>query len=264
MKMTAHPIFALALVFCGAAASVSFGQEDHPLLTTGNSIGSTMMATDPVRVELQTTPVEKDLMNQMEGVVASSKASGSLNVNAMRQVFNDAYTAKVQPEVIGQMVKNAVVEFPDSIHDTVVSSLAPANMTPSKEVVYEVANSAIMYSPRPFAHVSPVGDSVSQMFDESKVSGMSQYLNYALSRIASSCPCNPMSPTAYDQDGYGTEKEGMGHALKQRMDDASTLANLFLQNDVGINRFYMVPGETSSPAGVVEQQAEVAPPVVAP
>lgn len=254
MKMKINSVLASALVFCTVAAPLSFAQDNTPLITTDKNIDRKF--TDPVRGELQTTAAEKALIGQMDAVVASSKSKGALDSAAMGRVFTATYAAAnqpVKPEVVGVMVKNLVTAFPDHAPHIAAASLAPANMMPSKEVLYQASNSAIMNSPRPFTMVKPVGDAVGKMFDPSRVVGMDNFHNYSLIRIASSCPDNPKNSVVYSDEANGTEKEHMGLAAKRSLDRAAGLSNLFLQNDVGINFFWHAPEDTSSPRGTVEQ-----------
>lgn len=234
-------ISALCLSTAGAQEAA---QTRAPLLSTGPV--KMVQSTDPARPATapEMTAADRAYVSQMQGVIAASQTRGALDAAAMDRVFAAAFRGNVIPEAIGAMVSNLVTAYPDSLARICTSAMAPANGKPSMELVWQVMNSAVMSSPKPFTNVILVRDSVSRTVDFTNVIGMDNYIKYATARIASATPDNPMNGVAYNRQQIGTEHEQQGLALKARTkDQAKGIYALFLDSEVGLNPFFSLPDE---------------------
>lgn len=248
MKTNNTTAFAKTLALCGAAIAASAMMAGaSPLISSGYV--KQFQATDPKRGPVELTSAEQSFVARMQQVIATSQQRGALDVTAMNRVFGDAFRANVSAESIGVMVADLTKAFPGSLTQITSSAIAPANGVPSMELVWEVMNSAVMNSPRPFSNVLPVRDSVVKLIDFSRITGMDNYIKYATIRLASATPDNPLNAVAYDKRHIGTELEQMGIAIKRTAGTTAGLSALFLEGDVGLNPFFTVPQPTSPPSG---------------
>ncbi len=204
------------------------------------------------------TAAEQAYVTQMQNVIFVSRAKGALNNTSMSRVFKEAHNAGVKPEVVGQMVSDLVTAYPDSVSRIVSAAIAPTGGTPSKQLVWNVMNSAIMSSPRPFTTALLVRDTMLKSVDSSKLAGIDDYIKATAVQIASNTPDDPLKAGVITLKGKNKNYDlpdpvdaPVNEAWRDLVLGGAGYGALFLDPEIGINPFTYVipPPPVSNPNG---------------